>query len=143
MKEIDLGQALGLLANVGVVAGIVFLGLELRQNTNIAQATASQNMASAESAVALQWVNYPEIIGLFTKPELTDEDIYRLHAFLVMWARTYENHWSQFQAGVINEETLVRYEGAFLGALSFPRNRNWWRSLDGYFDPALDRKSVV
>ena len=33
MKKIDLGQTLTILANVGVIAGIVFLGYELRQNT--------------------------------------------------------------------------------------------------------------
>ena len=35
MKKIDLGQTLNTLANVGVIAGIVFLGLELSQNNDI------------------------------------------------------------------------------------------------------------
>lgn len=32
MKKIDLAQSITILANVGVIAGIVFLGVELRQN---------------------------------------------------------------------------------------------------------------
>ena len=32
MKKIDLGQTITILANVGVIAGIVFLAFELRQN---------------------------------------------------------------------------------------------------------------
>jgi hypothetical protein len=32
MKKIDLGQTVNTLANIGVIAGIVFLGFELRQN---------------------------------------------------------------------------------------------------------------
>jgi len=32
LKKIDLGPAIGILANAGVIAGIVFLGMELRQN---------------------------------------------------------------------------------------------------------------
>ncbi len=32
MKKLDLGQTITILANVGVIAGIVFLGYELRQN---------------------------------------------------------------------------------------------------------------
>ena len=32
MKMIDLGQTISILANMGVIAGIVFLGYELRQN---------------------------------------------------------------------------------------------------------------
>jgi hypothetical protein len=32
LKKIDLRQAIGILANAGVIARIVFLGMELRQN---------------------------------------------------------------------------------------------------------------
>jgi hypothetical protein len=32
MKKIDLGQTITILANVGVIAGIVFLAIELQQN---------------------------------------------------------------------------------------------------------------
>ena len=33
MKKIDLGQTITILANVGVIVGIVFLVVEIRQNT--------------------------------------------------------------------------------------------------------------
>jgi hypothetical protein len=144
MKKIELGQTIGILANIGVIAGIVFLGYELRQNTSVALATASQNMANAESELLQQLFDDPEVIFLFSKPELTDEEVVRLYAFLVIWARTYESHWSQYQAGVIDEETLLRYEGAFITGLSFPRNRNWWRrsrdSFDRRFRAQIDEK---
>jgi hypothetical protein len=35
MKKIDLGQGAAILANLGVVAGIIFLAVELRQNNQI------------------------------------------------------------------------------------------------------------
>ena len=34
MKKFNLGQSITILANVGVIAGIVFLGIELRQNND-------------------------------------------------------------------------------------------------------------
>jgi hypothetical protein len=144
MKKIEFGQTIGTLANLGVIAGIVFLGYELRQNTSVALAAASHNMANAESQLLGQLFDYPEVIFLFSKPELTDEEVVRLYAFLVIWARTYESHWSQYQAGVIDEETLLRYEGAFLTGLSFSRNRNWWRrnreSFDQRFRARIDER---
>lgn len=45
MKKIDLGQTVGILANVGVIAGLVFLVVEINQNT---QAT---NTAPRDAAV--------------------------------------------------------------------------------------------
>jgi hypothetical protein len=40
MKKIDIGQTVGLLANPGVVAGIEFLAVELRQNNELMNAAA-------------------------------------------------------------------------------------------------------
>jgi len=53
MKKFDLGQTISILANVGVIAGIVFLAIEVAQNTesleetrNLAIAQAQQDRAS-------------------------------------------------------------------------------------------------
>jgi len=48
LKKIDLGQAITILANVGVIAGIVFLGVELRQNNELLTAQASYARFSVE-----------------------------------------------------------------------------------------------
>jgi hypothetical protein len=40
MKKIDLGQTVQILANLGVIAGIVFLGIELQQNNALLGAQA-------------------------------------------------------------------------------------------------------
>lgn len=41
MKNIDLGQTIAILANVGVIAGIVFLAVEIRQNNEVLVAQTS------------------------------------------------------------------------------------------------------
>jgi hypothetical protein len=46
MKQIDLGQSITILASLGVIAGIVFLGLELRQNNELMEAEARFNRLS-------------------------------------------------------------------------------------------------
>lgn len=43
MKKLGLGQSIGILANIGVIAGIVFLGVELRQNNELMAAEARFN----------------------------------------------------------------------------------------------------
>ena len=40
MKKIDLGQTITIFANIGVIAGIVFLALELQQNNELMQVAA-------------------------------------------------------------------------------------------------------
>ena len=48
MKKIDLGQTITILANVGVIAGIVFLAFELQQNNELLAADASFNRFNME-----------------------------------------------------------------------------------------------
>jgi len=40
LKKIELGQTITILANFGVIAGIVFLGIELQQNNDLMEAQA-------------------------------------------------------------------------------------------------------
>ena len=47
MKKLDLGQTISVLANVGVIAGIVFLGIEIGQNNDLMREEAER--ARAES----------------------------------------------------------------------------------------------
>ena len=48
MKKIDVSQALAILANAGVIAGIIFLALELRQNNSLLEAQTSFARFSVE-----------------------------------------------------------------------------------------------
>lgn len=48
MKKIDVSQALAILANAGVIAGIIFLALELRQNNSLLEAQTSFAQFSVE-----------------------------------------------------------------------------------------------
>ena len=53
MKKIELAQVISILANIGVIAGIVFLGIELQQTQRGMQAQAYQ--ARAFDVIAWQF----------------------------------------------------------------------------------------
>jgi hypothetical protein len=50
MKKIDLGQMIGILANLGVTAGIVFLAFEIQQSNELLEAQARSDQLVARSA---------------------------------------------------------------------------------------------
>jgi hypothetical protein len=56
MKKIDLGQAISIIANLGVVAGLIFVGLEIQQEREIAQANRLQSNSGA-------YRNWAEIVA--------------------------------------------------------------------------------
>jgi hypothetical protein len=51
MKKIDLGQTLTILANIGVIAGIVLLAVELRQNDE------TQRLLAVQQVLGLAFTN--------------------------------------------------------------------------------------
>ena len=64
MRKIDLGQALSLLANVGVIAGIAFLGYELRQNNELMSAEARFNRLTVVTEAWASWAQDGELTEL-------------------------------------------------------------------------------
>ena len=48
MKKLDCAQTVGLVANLGVIAGIVFLALELRQNNSLLTAQTAHALLSTK-----------------------------------------------------------------------------------------------
>ena len=54
MKKIDVGRAISILANVGVIVGIGFLALEIRQNTNAVETAALQGMLDVSANFLLE-----------------------------------------------------------------------------------------
>jgi len=52
MKKIDLGQTIGILANVGVIGGLIFVGFQLRQDREIATIDSIQSSMSMSMRVS-------------------------------------------------------------------------------------------
>ena len=61
MKKLNLAQTLGLLANAGVIAGIVFLAVELRQNNDFMAAEARANRMDIRRGSILRTMNNPAL----------------------------------------------------------------------------------
>jgi hypothetical protein len=66
MRKIDLGQTIQILANLGVIAGIGVLALELRQNNEllgVAYRTAASERVQATTALVLENPHLLEALG--------------------------------------------------------------------------------
>ena len=51
MKKADIGQMISVVANIGVIAGIVFLAVELRQNNDELRIQARQNVYEMQAEI--------------------------------------------------------------------------------------------
>ena len=64
MKRLDLGQSIGILANIGVIAGIVFLGVELRQNNQLLTSQARTTRMEIRKEATNRYLENPDLVQL-------------------------------------------------------------------------------
>ncbi len=100
MKKIDLGQAVNTLANVGVIAGIIFLGIEIHQNNELMTSEARFNRLSLQSASVTLAVEHPDLAELMVRSQndgdLTPAETFRLQSY---WTRLFANmQWTYLEA---------------------------------------------
>lgn len=98
MKKLDFAQSLGIVANVGVIAGIVFLAVELRQNNELLVSQARMNSllarASYQQYVATNEGGIADILLKVRDQELTGTEQFRLN---VHWSLVLNNWASMFR----------------------------------------------
>lgn len=110
MNKIDVGQALTVLANVGVIVGIVFLVVELQQNNEVLELQLqSENRARVSEVIELV-VENPEYVDLMTKDrsELTASEQNRLSFLGIRMIVNFEELYTDFRSGRITEEEAIR-----------------------------------
>lgn len=100
-----LNHWLALLANFGVIAGIVFLAIEIRQNTEMMQSQTRDSITEKQIALFGWWATDTEnnrIRNLGDRLEL-EEDSAEAAQYVWMVAgnlRLWENEWYQYQQGL-------------------------------------------
>lgn len=101
---------LQLAANLGVIAGLVFVALELAQNTAMTRAQTRGNVAQAVVHL-IELERDPRIVQanlrLERGEELTEEDRYLLENMANATLRVWENTYYQYSADLFDKEEFA------------------------------------
>ena len=108
MKKIDLGQTISIIANLGVIAGIVFLGYEIQQNTTALQSTTGQNIHNQIAAI-YEIRMQPEQAAVILKgndrpDELTPVEQMQYDSWNSMILQAWQNKYCQARSGAYDEQ---------------------------------------
>jgi hypothetical protein len=138
MNSDRLNRWLTLIANIGVVIGLVLLLIELDQNSDLMRAQIHQarsdqhvayRMAVADSEYLASARLKVEEAGGFSNPNamdsLTPEEKFRIKEFLIARHQDYDNLFYQYQQGYLDEEY---YEYRVAGSIRF--FAPWWKKLN-------------
>jgi len=139
MKKIDLGQTIGILANVGVIAGIVFLAVEIHQNNEALAVQARSGREDLFRQALERRFDSPTMVSAIVKLQRGDA-LSEEEALLVDW----ENHsvfidwmliYMQVHDGLLDEETIPvsLWRDAFSGM--YPRMADSWSAHKQTYRP--------
>ena len=135
-------EAIGAMGELGgavaVVVTLVYLAIQIRQNTASVKSNTFQSVSDSFNTWALQIIGDPEVAKLYDCG-LTDYDslerIDRVRFFLLMSAqfRNYENIYYQHRQATLDREVWPARRDAMVEFLVHPGVQRWWRRRGGFF----------
>lgn len=139
----QIGVLSQLVGTLGVIASLIFVGVQIRQNTRATRAQVQENMTSGYIAVAQTLAANAKVFaqGISATPEsfsaLSDED--KLVYFGVVFAffKHFENMHSQRERGFIDNESWVAWSEHILMYFNQPGVQLWWSLRKGTFRPSF------
>ncbi len=136
MKKIDLGQSIQILANVGVIAGIVFLGVELRQNNQLLSTQAQMQLDENRRGESEAIYGDEGLARILVKAEhgedLDPVETLRLERFYRTSFLRWESDYRQLRAGFLEDLRADAINGALY---SNPRMLEMWEKSKVGFPP--------
>jgi hypothetical protein len=112
MKKIDLGQTISILANIGVIAGIGFLALEVRQNNELMSGEARRSRTESSESAFRTIAENADFAEIFVKAgqgeELSAVEEQRFRAFWMALLLNLQSTFRDLRPGEL-ESLLNRY----------------------------------
>jgi hypothetical protein len=137
MKKINFGQTITILANVGVIAGIGLLALELAQNNELLTAEARSTRAGIRNEVRIIYLENPDLIDVLYQARrqetLTEEENYQLRSLMAITMNNLQYVYVEYQEGLISEEDLGVFGWRRLYHNQYPDMPALWAEIQGAY----------
>jgi hypothetical protein len=143
MKRIDLSQTISILANIGVIGGIAFLAMELRQNNTLMTSQSRANQMEQVLDIQEDVFLNPDLAEILVKADagvpLTSVEQLRLDAFQQKVILGMQAQYEEFQNGALDRVNVTAWRAIYRGensTLRVPLD-NAWADLKGVVRPAF------
>ena len=139
MKISALNEGVSLIANIGVIGSIIFLGLEMQQNTEMTQSQTRNSIVENQLSVYEKMVENPELFDIADKRsanlDVADAERQQLHVFILSQLRIWENEFYQYQIGLYAAEEFEARKIWWGRIMRRPVNLQTWRVEQETFYP--------
>ena len=127
-------------AALGVILSLLFVGMELRQNTRAVRATALNDLATGSRDWTLAMASNPELSGVMVAwlrgEDLDPTESIMAHTAVIALLRNVENVFLLVETGAVDESALVSYGFSGTGGpFVSPLFADYWNDIRPNFDP--------
>jgi hypothetical protein len=134
----DLGNIGEFFGAVGVIVSLVYLAIQVRQNTTSVQASTYQALVNSYSEFSGLVGGDAEVARIWREglagSSLTPDDMFRFHMIMIGASRRWENAFYQHERSMLSPAQWKGLGAGGLLALDSPGGRVWWaRSGPIYF----------
>ena len=140
MDIMELGAIGELLGGIAVIGSLIYVGLQVRQNTRAVSASTFHAVASVTSDTVTRIAENPELAaliekGFFAPEELTQSERFRAGFWLRGSFRQYENYAYQADQGLLDPRVYQGYFSVMAESLRVAFIREWWEGAKGGYGP--------
>ena len=127
-------EALGAIANlltaIGVIATLIYLSIQIRQNTKAVRSSSIQNLVRSFSTTAQAVLENGYVIPLLLKANagtdaLTQEQRAQLHFWFIMTFQRFEGVYFQPDLGIVDAEVTDGFERSHIAVLASKSAQEW------------------
>jgi hypothetical protein len=136
MNTDKLNRSLALLANIGVIAGIVFLAVEIRQNTEMLRSQTRDSITEKQLALFGWMATSTENSRIRAQGNRSELDPDSPEAAQYDWMiagtlRLWENEWYQYQRGLFEPEEFEPRINIWRAVVNNPGFKRHWEATQG------------
>ena len=128
-----------LIGGAAVIATLIYLAIQLKQNTKGIRAQSYYNVVSGKNALYRELAANTELLntllqGIAADPPLSSVlDGQKTHLILYAFMNEFETTYLLYVAGAVEEEIWLRDKAQMAGMIGFPGMSDWWSLAKQYF----------
>lgn len=135
----EFSQIAEIIAAVGVIVSLIYVGSELQENSAAVRAQTSQALIDSSREFVLDIALSEELSEIRQKGEadlssLTEVEERRFFGILTGNWLYFQNAWIQWTLGVVDDRIWNSYRSILCGSLEAPGNLEMFKRLDGVMD---------
>jgi hypothetical protein len=144
MTLADISQISQTLGSAAVVASLIFVGVQIRQNTKVTRAESHHAVSEALNQVNLLWARNSEatriwLSGMSDRRALTPEHRWRFDSMMRANLHVCETMYTQVDLGTGDHGIVVAEEDGIKTVFSSDGVREWWTENPFGFSPGFRR----